>query len=153
MKNLLIVLVILLGCSKKETQNINYRIRVTYVGPRDAPPSIIILKNSKPNINDSLKVSFETEYQIETEDLMKIEEISYSKIQKYTRESLILVEVNKDNKIEKYFFNKKNGLKILDKIQKTTSHYNNELLNNDFNNLKFSTKQIWYHEDGTVIGL
>ncbi|WP_262696727.1 hypothetical protein [Chryseobacterium sp. 3008163] len=39
MKNLLIVLVVLLGCSKKETENINvYQITVKYTGPRDAPP-------------------------------------------------------------------------------------------------------------------
>ncbi|WP_223510485.1 hypothetical protein, partial [Rahnella sp. GSA61A] len=140
MKNLLIVLVILLGCSKKETENINvYQITVTYIGPRDASPPIIVLKNRKPNEN----VFPVTNYQIEKEDLMKIEKICYSEKRENVKNSLVLVKVNKDNHIKKYFFNKENGIKILDKIQKITSHYNNELLDNDFFNLKFITKQNW----------
>lgn len=149
MKNLLIVLVILLSCSKKETENINaYQITIRYLGSQDAPSPIIILTDRKPNENDFPVVN----YQIEREDLMEIEKISYSKIKKYTKESLVLVEVNKDNKIEKYFFNKKNGIEILDKIQKIISHYDNELLNNDLFNLQFITKQNWYR-DGKIIGL
>ncbi|HCA08442.1 MULTISPECIES: hypothetical protein [unclassified Chryseobacterium] len=147
MKNLLIVLVILLGCSKKETENINvYQITVTYIGPRDASPPIIVLKNRKPNEN----VFPVTNYQIEKEDLMKIEKICYSEKRENVKNSLVLVKVNKDNHIKKYFFNKENGIKILDKIQKITSHYNNELLDNDFFNLKFITKQNWYDDGGTI---
>jgi hypothetical protein len=148
MKNLLIVLVILfLGCSKKETENINvYQIMITYIGPRDAPPPEIVLKNSKPNEN----VFPVTNYQIEKEDLMKIEEICYSEKREAIKNSLVLVKVNKDNQIKKYFFNKKNGIKIIDKIQKLTSHYDNELLNNDFLNLKFITKENWYNDEGII---
>lgn len=153
MKYFLIVLVIFfLGCSKKETENINdYQITVTYIGPRDAPPPEIVLKNSKPNVKNSLKVSFETEYQVEKEDLMKIEEICNSIEIENVKNSLVMVKVNKDNLIKKYFFNKKNGLEILDKIQKLTSHYNNEGLNYDFFNLIFITKHNWYR-DGKIIG-
>lgn len=153
MKYLLIVLVTLfLCCSKKETENINnYQIKVTYIGPRDAPPPEIILKNSKPNEKDSLKVSFETEYQLEKEDLIKIEEICNTIETEKVNNSLVMVKVNKDNHLKKYFFNKKNGLEILDKIQKLTSHYNYEYLNNDFYNLIFITKHNWYR-DGKVIG-
>lgn len=148
MKNLLIVLVILFGCSKKETENINvYQITVTYIGPRDAPPPEIVLKNRKPNEN----VFPVTNYQIEKEDLMEIEKICYSEKRENVKNSLVLIEVNKDNNIKKYFFNKKNGIKILDKIQKITSHYENERLNNDFLNLKYITKQNWY-DDGGIIG-
>jgi len=148
MKNLLIVLVILFGCSKKETENINvYQITVTYIGPRDAPPPEIVLKNRKPNEN----VFPVTNYQIEKEDLMEIEKICYSEKRENVKNSLVLVEVNKDNNIKKYFFNKKNGIKILDKIQKITSHYENERLNNDFLNLKYITEQNWY-DDGGIIG-
>ncbi|MDQ0592487.1 hypothetical protein QFZ37_000856 [Chryseobacterium ginsenosidimutans] len=149
MKNLLIVLVILfLGCSKKETENINvYQITVTYIGPRDAPPPEIVLKNSKPNEN----VFPVTNYQIEKEDLMKIEEICYSEKRENVKNSLVMVKVNKDNQIKKYFFNKKNGIKILDKIQKLTSHYNNERLDDDFYSLILITKHNWYR-DGKIIG-
>lgn len=149
MKNLLIILVIFLGCSKKETENINvYQITIRYLGSQDAPHQIIILTNRKPNENYFPTVN----YQIEKEDLMKIEKISYSKIREYNRDCLVLVEVNKDNKIEKYFFRKKNGIKILDKIQKILSHYNNEQLSNDLFDLQLATKQNWYR-DGKIIGL
>lgn len=149
MKNLIIVLAILLGCSKKETENINvYQITVRYIGPQDAPSSIIILTNKKPNENDFPVVN----YQIEKEDLIKIEEVCYSEKRENIKNSLVLVKVNKDNQIKKFFFNKKNGLEILDKIMKITSHYNNEYLNNDFLDVKFNTKQNWYR-DGEIIGL
>lgn len=81
---------------------------------------------------------------------MKIEETCYSKKREVIKNSLVLVEVNKDNQIKKYFFNKKNGIKILDKIQKITSHYDNEGLNYDFLNLKFITKQNWYNDEGII---
>jgi hypothetical protein len=140
MKNLLIVLVILFGCSKKEAENIIvYQIKVRYLGSQDAPSPIIILTNRKPNEN----IFPEINYKIEKEDLMEIEKISYSKIKKYTRESRVLVEVNKDNKIEQYFFNKKNGVAILDKILKITSHYDNEGLNQDLLYLQIVTKKNW----------
>ena len=150
MKNLLIVIVILfLGCFKKETVNIKaYQIMITYIGPRDAPPPEIVLRNNKAY----KKVFPVTNYQIEKEDLMKIEEACYSEKTEAINNSLVLVEINKDNHIKKYYFNKERGLKILDKIQDLTSHYNNEYLNNDFLNLKFITKQDWYRE-GKVIGL
>lgn len=149
MKNLLIILVMFFGCSKKETENINvYQITVRYLGSQDAPHPIILLTNRKPNENRFPVVN----YQIEKEDLRKIEKISYSKIREYNRESLVLVEVNKDNKIEKYFFKKKNGIEVLGKIQKIISHYNNKLLNNDLIDLQLATKQNWYR-DGKIIGL
>lgn len=149
MKYLIIVLAILLGCSKKETENINvYQIKVRYAGPQDAPSSIIILTNKEPNENDFPV----TNYQIEKEDLIKIEEICYSEKRENIKNSLVLVEVNKDNQIKKYFFNKKNGLEILDKIMKITSHYNNESLRGAFLDIKFHTKRNWYNEDGTIIG-
>ncbi|TXF79605.1 hypothetical protein [Chryseobacterium sp.] len=149
MKNLLIVLVIFLGCSKKETENINVdQITVRYLGSQDAPHPIIILTNRKPNENDFPTVN----YQVEKEDLIKIEKISYSKIRDYNRESLVLVKINKDNRIEKYFFKKKNGIEILSQIQKILSHYNNEQLNNDLFDLQLATKQNWYR-DGRIIGL
>jgi len=150
MKILLIVLVILFGCSKKETENINvYQITVKYTGPRDAPPPIIILKNTKPNENIFPKVN----HQIKKEDLMKIEEICHSieRVKKGTH-PLVLVEVNKDNKIEKYLFNKKNGLEILNKIEKITSYYNNKNLVDDLFYLKYVTTKNWY-SDGKILGL
>jgi outer membrane protein assembly factor BamD (BamD/ComL family) len=64
----------------------------------------------------------------------------------------VLVEVNKDNKIERYFFKKKNGIAVLGKIQKIISHYNNELLNNDLIDLQLAAKENWYR-DGKIIGL
>jgi hypothetical protein len=149
MKNLLIVLVILLGCSKKETENINvYQITVRYTGPQDAPSPIIILKNRKTNQN----VFPVTNYQIEKEDLMKIEKICNSKKRIIGTKSSVVVEVNKDNKIEKYFFNKKNGVEILHEIQKTTSHYNNEQLNDDLFYLQFVTKKKW-NRDEEITGI
>lgn len=81
---------------------------------------------------------------------MKIEEISYSKIKKYNEGLLVLVQINKDNKIQRYFFNKKDGVEILDKIKKTTSHYNNDQLDADLSDLKLKTKntnkQNWYND-------
>ncbi|AYN00778.1 hypothetical protein [Chryseobacterium sp. 3008163] len=74
---------------------------------------------------------------------MDIEKNSYSKIKKFTKESRVLVEVNKDNKLEQYFFNKKNGVAILDKILKITSHYNNEGLNDNLFYLQIVTKKNW----------
>jgi hypothetical protein len=150
MKNLLIVLVILLGCSKKETENINaYQITVSYTGPRDAPPPIIILKNRKPNEN----IFPVTNYQIEKEDLMEIEKICHSieRVEKGMH-PLVHIEVNKDNNIENYLFNKKNGLEVLGKIEKITSHYDNEYLNDNLFYLKDVTKHNWYR-DGKIIGL
>ncbi|GEN77362.1 hypothetical protein [Chryseobacterium hagamense] len=148
MKNLLIVIVIFfLSCSKKETVNINaYQIMITYIGPRDAPPPEIVLRNSKTD----KKVFPVTNYQIEKEDLMKIEEACYSEKTEAIKNSLVLVEINKDNHIKKYYFNKERGLKILDRIQDLTSHYNNKFLNNDFLNLKFITKQDWYNDEGII---
>ena len=151
MKNLLIVLVILLlGCSKKEIENINdYKITVRYTGPQDAPSPIIILTNRKPNENDFPV----TNYQIEKKDLLKIEKTCYEEERIIGTKSSVLVEVNKDNNIEKYFFNKKNGLEILDKIRKITSHYNNEQLNDDLFYLQYATKQKWNRDsDREVTG-
>ncbi|MDQ0592486.1 hypothetical protein QFZ37_000855 [Chryseobacterium ginsenosidimutans] len=73
MKNSLIVLVILfLGCSKKETENINvYQITLRYTGHENSPSTRIILTNRKRNE----KIFPEANYQVEKEDLMKIEEI------------------------------------------------------------------------------
>jgi hypothetical protein len=138
MKNLLIVLVILLlGYSKKETENINvYQITVIYTGKEDSPSQEIILTDRKPNKN----VFPEVNYQVEKKDLMKIEEISYSKIKEYNRETLVLVKINKDNVVEKYFFNKKDGVEILDKIKKITSHNNNDRLDADLSDLQLKTK-------------
>ncbi|MCE3074668.1 hypothetical protein [Chryseobacterium gwangjuense] len=152
MKNLLIVLVILfLGCSKKETENINvYQITVRYTGHENSPSRRIILTNRKRNE----KIFPVVNYQLEKEDLMKIEEISYSKIKKYNEGLLVLVQINKDNKIQRYFFNKKDGVEILDKIKKITSHYNNDRLDADLSDLQLKTKntnkQNWYNDVGIM---
>ncbi|UMQ44023.1 hypothetical protein MKS83_10030 [Chryseobacterium sp. Y16C] len=85
---------------------------------------------------------------------MKIEKICYSKKTIIGTKSSVLVEVNKDNNIGKYFFNKKNGVEILDKIQKIISHYNNKQLNDDFFYLKLVTKQTWNRDrDREIIGI
>jgi hypothetical protein len=151
MKNLLIVLVILLGCSKKETENINvYQITVRYTGHENSPSTRIILTNRKPNENIFPVVN----YQVGKEDLMKIEEIAYSKIKKYNEGLLVLVQINKDNKIQRYFFNKNDGVEILDKIKKITSHNNNDRLDADLSDLQLKTKntnkQNWYNDVGTT---
>jgi hypothetical protein len=72
-KNLLIAFLILfLGCSKKETENINvYQITLSYIGPRDALVPILILKNTKPDKNIIPIVN----YQVDKEDLRTIEEM------------------------------------------------------------------------------
>lgn len=139
MKNLLIVLVILLSCSKKETANVNfYQITVRYTGEQDAPSPIIILKNKKPSEN----VFPVSNYRIRNEDLKKIKQIcdSNERIKKDAH-PLILVEVNKDSNIEKYLFNKKNGLEILNEIDKITLHYKNKYLIDDVLYLKYLTEK------------
>ncbi|UOE39144.1 hypothetical protein [Chryseobacterium oryzae] len=149
MKHLLIFLVLLLGCSKKENKNINvYEITIYYIGSRDAPPSIIVLTNKKPKENDFPVVN----YQVEKEDLTKIEKICYSEKRERIDNSLVLVEVNKDNAIKKYYFNRKNGVVILEKIKKIASHYNNEFLNDDLFSLQYETMKIWYRRDGKIRG-
>ncbi|AYN00779.1 hypothetical protein [Chryseobacterium sp. 3008163] len=148
MKNLLIVLVILfLGCSKKETENIIvYQITVSYTGHENSPSQKIILTDRKPNEN----VFPEVNYQVEKKDLMKIEEISYSKLKEFNEGLLLLVKITKDNKIQKYYFNKNDGVEILDKIKKITSHNNNDRLNADLSDLQLKTKntnkQNWYND-------
>lgn len=152
MKNILIILVLLLSCSKRERESENikdYQITVRYTGPQDAPSPIVIFKNRKPNEN----VFPVSNYQIEKEDLIKIEKICYSRERVIGTKSSILVEVNKDSKVEKYFFNKKNGLEILDKIKEITFHYNNEVLNDDIFYLQFVTKKKWKRDsDPEVTG-
>ena len=99
MRNLLIVLGILFFCSKKETENINvYQITLSYIVPRDALVPILILKNTKPDKNIIPVVN----YQVYKEDLRTIEEISQSieRVKKGVH-PLVLVEINKDNKITK----------------------------------------------------
>ena len=149
MKNLLIVLVILLGCSKKETENINvYEITIYYTGPRDAPPPIIVLKNKKPKENDFPVVN----YQIGKDDLINIEKVCYSEKRERIDNSLVLVEVKNDNAIKKYYFNRKKGVIILERIKKITSHYNNEFLNDDLFSLQYETMKIWHRRDGKILG-
>lgn len=151
MKNLLIAFLILfLGCSKKETENINvYQITLSYIGPRDALVPILILKNTKPDKNIIPIVN----YQVDKEDLRTIEEISQSieRVKKGVH-PLVLVEINKDNKITKYLFNKNNGVEIFNKIDKITSHYNNKDLHDDLLYLQELTKKDWYN-DGKILGI
>lgn len=147
MKNLLIALLILfLGCSKKETENIDvFQITVRYTGHENSPSRRIILSNK----NRNEKIFPEVNYQVEKEDLIKIEEISYSKMKEFNNGLLVLVQINKDNKIQRYFFNKNDGVEILEKIKKITSHYNNDRLDADLSDLQLKTKntnkQNWYN--------
>ncbi|MDQ0592485.1 hypothetical protein QFZ37_000854 [Chryseobacterium ginsenosidimutans] len=65
---------------------------------------------------------------------------------------LVLVKINKNNKIQKNYFNKKDGVEILDKIKKIISHYNNDQLDADLSDLQLKTKntnkQNWYNDVG-----
>ncbi|GEN77363.1 hypothetical protein [Chryseobacterium hagamense] len=76
---------------------------------------------------------------------MKIEEISYSKMKEFNNGLLVLVQINKDNKIQRYFFNKNDGVEILDKIKKITSHDNNDRLDADLSDLQLKTKNTNKH--------
>ncbi len=67
---------------------------------------------------------------------------------------MVLVQINRDNKIQRYFFNKNDGVEILDKIKKITSHNNNDQLDADLSDLQLKTKntnkQNWYNDVGII---
>jgi len=139
MKNILIVLVLLLGCSKKETDNTKvFEVLVRYVGKEYTPSPQIILINRKPAKND-FPVS---NYQIKKETLIKIEKECQLKESEriMNKNAVVLVQINKDNKVENYFFNQENGIKILEEINKITTHHDNGILNRTLSYLEVVAK-------------
>ncbi|KQR95025.1 hypothetical protein ASG01_04000 [Chryseobacterium sp. Leaf180] len=150
MKYLIIALFLLSGCSKKEIKNLKfYQISIRYIGPQNAPVNRIVLTKSKPENN----IFPTTNYQIEEEDLIKIEKICDSEeiVEKGTH-PLVMVTIKKDNVMERRLYNKTNGIKILEKIQKILSGYNNRQLNDNYFDIIYATKKNW-HGDGKIIGL
>lgn len=149
MKNLLIIIIILFSCSKKEqSENFNsFQITIRYSGPQDAPSPIIVLKNSNPTEN----IFPVSNYKMKNEDLKKIEKICYSEqtVKKGTH-PLVLVEVKRDNNVQTYLYNKTDGMKILNKIEKIISAYSDKRLNDNFFGIKYATQQNW-HGDGKII--
>ncbi|MDR6548699.1 hypothetical protein J2810_004789 [Chryseobacterium rhizosphaerae] len=118
MKSLLIIIAIFMSCASNQT---GFEISISSLKESDKPYPIIVLTNK--NID---KVEFPKHYyQIEQKDFEKIEKECSIKGQE-RRLKLILIEIKKNNKIEKYFFNRKESIDILNSIQKLTSYYNNE---------------------------
>lgn len=139
MKNILIVLVLLLGCSKNETDNTEvFEVLVRYVGKEYTPAPQIILINRKPAKN-YFPVS---NYQIKKEALITIEkECQLKESEKIiNKNAVVLIKINKDNKVKNYFFNQKNGIEILQEINKITTHHENGILYHNLSYLEIVAK-------------
>ena len=138
MKVLYAILFMLMSCFTNElVSNVNiYQISIISLKESDKPYPIIILTNIKKYKSDFPKQS----YQLDEKDLESIEKNCNSFRKSKNLKSLILVEINKNNKIKKYFFGKQDGVEILVKIQKITSDYNEGRLNSNLYYLQKVTK-------------
>ncbi|WP_066434118.1 hypothetical protein [Chryseobacterium sp. CCH4-E10] len=138
MKVLYTILFMLTSCFTNElVSNVNvYQISIISLKESDKPYPIIILTNIKNYKSDFPKQS----YQLDKKDLESIEKNCNSFRKSKNLKSLILVEINKNNKIKKYFFGKQDGVEILVKIQKITSDYNEGRLNSNLYYLQKVTK-------------
>ena len=138
MKVLYAILFMLMSCFTNElVSNVNiYQISIISLKESDKPYPIIILTNIKNYKSDFPKQS----YQLDEKDLESIEKNCNSFRKSKNLKSLILVEINKNNKIKKYFFGKQDGVEILVKIQKITSDYNEGRLNSNLYYLQKVTK-------------
>lgn len=138
MKVLYTILFMLMSCFTNElVSNADvYQISITSLKESDKPYPTIILTNIKNYKSDFPKQN----YQLDEKDLESIEKNCNSFGKSKNLKSLILVEINKNNKIKKYFFGKQDGVEILVKIQKITSNYNEGRLNSSLFYLQKVTK-------------
>lgn len=124
MRSLFILIVMFFGCISKKPM---FEISILSLKDADKPyPVIILTSNNLANYKSEFSKHY---YKIEHSDFEKIEkQCSNFRVSGNGESKLLLIEINKNNKIEKYFFNGKNGVDILNEIKKQTSHYKNESL-------------------------
>lgn len=119
LESLLIIMLIFMSCtSNKET----FQISISSLKDSDKPHPIIILNNK--NNEEGFPKHY---YKIRQSDLEKIEKECVLRGKERILK-VLLIEVKKNNTIEKYFFNEEEGSNMLIYIQNQTSHYNNESL-------------------------
>ncbi|ASW74901.1 hypothetical protein IQ37_12615 [Chryseobacterium piperi] len=134
-KSFLLIIIILVSCVSNETK---FQITISSLQEADKPYPIIILTNKRKNDEPKFPEHY---YQIHQRDLKKIEKKCSVK-RKLGEQKLLLIEINKNNKKEKYFFNKKESIDILKDIQKFTSGYDNESLTEDLLYLQKVTENL-----------
>ena len=124
MKSFLIIAIIFFSCTSQKSK---FELSISSLKDADKPNPVIVLTNNNLEI---YKSEFPKHYyKIEYNDFEKIEkQCSNLKTTEKGESKLLLIEINKSNKIEKYFFDEKKGVDILNKIHKQTSHYRNESL-------------------------
>lgn len=118
MRKFLLILCIITSCLKKEPVNneILYQISIISLKESDKPNPVIILTNQQ---NDKPKFP-EHYYQLKSKDLKIIEEKCNSIGSKNKLQASLLIEIKKGVKLNKYFFNKNNGIYFLNYVKSQT---------------------------------